>query len=182
MTETACSGKNIISGSGKNIILIGMPGAGKSTIGPLLAEKLGLSFEDTDIIIKKNDGRELKTIVEEDGFERFLDIQQKIIMSQELKDCVIATGGSVVKSIALMQHFKSIGRIVYLKLDVHTLELRLAPDRRLARASGQTYRQLFEEREPLYIKYAESIIDCTGKTPEEIVCEIAGSRSTKANG
>lgn len=172
MTEKVCLGKSILPDLSNNIILIGMPGAGKSTIGPLLANKLGLCFEDTDIIVKKNDGRELRDIVAEEGFETFLCIQQKVIISQKWNGCVIATGGSVVKSIALMQHLQELGRIVYLKLDIHTLEQRLAPDRRLARAGGQTYRQVFEEREPLYIKYAESIIDCTGKTPDEIVAEI----------
>ncbi|MDD4496282.1 MAG: shikimate kinase [Eubacteriales bacterium] len=156
----------------KSIILIGMPGAGKSTIGPLLAEKLGLSFADTDDIIKESDGRELRDIVAQDGFEGFLRLQQKILMSRELKGCVISTGGSVIKSEALMSYFSSIGRIVYLKTDVEILEQRLAPGRRLARANGQTIRQMFEEREPLYIKYAECIIDCTGKNPEEIASEI----------
>ena len=161
-------------GSDKIIILIGMPGAGKSTVGPLLAEKLGLSFVDTDAIIKKSIGRELRDIVAEDGFKEFLNIQQNVVMAEKFKDCVIATGGSVVKSSILMKHLKGIGRIVYLKLDVNILEQRLEPDRRLARADGQTFRQILEEREPLYMKYAESIIDCGEKTPEAIVCEIAG--------
>lgn len=172
MSSMGDSCYSIIPVSGKNIILIGMPGAGKSTIGPLLADKLNLSFKDTDVIVKESDGRELRDIVTEDGFETFLGIQQKAIMSHELKECVIATGGSVVKSADLMLHFKSIGKIVYLRQDIYTLEQRLAPDRKLARANGQTLRQLFEEREPLYIKYADSIIDCTDKTPEEIVAVI----------
>lgn len=173
MSDSSGLEKSSITCSGKSIILIGMPGAGKSTIGPLLAEKLGLPFKDTDAIIKQSVGRALRDIVAEDGFEVFLRIQQKVIMSQDMRDCVIATGGSVVKSTALMQHFRNIGRIFYLRLDIHTLEQRLAPDRKLARANGQTFRQLFEEREPLYIKYADRIVDCTGKTPEEIVAEFS---------
>jgi shikimate kinase len=157
------------------IILIGMPGAGKSTVGPLLAQKKGLSFEDTDAIVKQKDGRELKTIVAEDGFEAFLDIQQKVILSQELKNCVVATGGSVIKSDILMRFLQSIGMIIYLKVDFKVLEQRLAPERKLARAGGQCFRQVYEEREPLYIKYADSIIDCTGKIPDEIVEEITGT-------
>lgn len=160
--------------SRRSIILTGMPGAGKSTVGPLLARKLGLPFEDTDAIIKQKDGRELKAIVSEDGFEMFLDIQQRVILSQDLKECIVATGGSVIKSDVLMQYLKSIGTVIYLKYDFQVLEQRLAPDRRLARAGGQTFRQVFEEREPLYIKYADSIIDCTGKAPDEIVKEISG--------
>jgi shikimate kinase len=158
------------------IILIGMPGAGKSTVGPLLAQKKGLIFKDTDAIVKQMDGRDLKTIVAEDGFEAFLDIQQKVILSQELKNCVVATGGSVIKSDTLMQFLKRFGTIIYLKVDFKVLEQRLAPERKLARAGGQSFRQVFEEREPLYIKYADSIIDCTGKIPDEIVIEITGKR------
>ncbi len=156
------------------IILIGMPGAGKSTIGPLLARKTGLSFEDTDTIVRRKDGRELKAIVAEDGFETFLEIQQKVILTQNLKNCVVATGGSVVKSDVLMRGLKRLGAILYLQVDFEVLQERLAPDRKLARAGGQTFRQVFEERENLYIKYADSIISCTGKTPEDIVEEIAG--------
>lgn len=169
-TDSNCNN----SAEGKSIILIGMPGAGKSTVGPLLAQKLRFSFEDTDDIVKRNDGRELKTIVAEDGFEAFLDIQRKVIMSHELKSCILATGGSVIKSDALMKYLRNIGKIVYLKHDFTVLEKRLSPDRKLARARGQTFRQVFEDREPLYIKYADSIIDCTGKTPDEIAEEIFG--------
>jgi shikimate kinase len=158
------------------IILIGMPGAGKSTVGPLLAKRKGLSFKDTDAVVKQEDGRELKTIVAEDGFEAFLEIQQKVILSQDFKNCVVATGGSVVKSDALMQIFKGLGMIIYLKVDFEVLQQRLAPGRMLARAGGQTFRQVFEEREPLYINYADSIIECTEKTPDEIVEEITGIR------
>lgn len=160
--------------STRSIILIGMPGAGKSTVGPLLAQRLGFPFQDTDAIVRKEDGRELKAIVSEDGFEAFLDIQQSIIISKDLKGCIVATGGSVVKSEPLMLYLKGIGKVIYLKYDFEVLEQRLTPDRRLARAGGQTFRQVFDEREPLYIKYADSIIDCTGKTPDEIVNEISG--------
>lgn len=156
------------------IILIGMPGAGKSTVGPLLAKRKGLSFKDTDAVVKQQDGRELKAIVAEDGFEAFLEIQQKVILSQNLKDCVVATGGSVVKSDALMRILKSMGTVIYLKTDFELLQQRLEPGRKLARAGGQTFRQVFEEREPLYIKYADSIIECTDNTPDEIVEKIAG--------
>ncbi len=172
MNDATASGKNSYRGSDKNIILIGMPGAGKSTIGPLLAEKLGLSFKDTDSILKEIYGRELRDIVAEDGFEAFLRIQQEVIMSLKLENSVIATGGSVVKNVALMQHFGHIGTIVYLKVNIKTLEQRLAPGRKLARANGQSFGQLFEEREPMYIKYADRIIECADRTPEEIACEI----------
>lgn len=158
---------------GKSIILIGMPGAGKSTVGPLLAQKLGLTFVDTDDIIEKSDGRKLRDIVAQDGYAGFLDTQSKVLMSCKLDNSVVATGGSVVKSEALMKYLGSIGTIIYFKVDVFTLEKRLAPGRRLARAGGQTFRDLFEEREPLYSKFADSIIDCTGKNPEEIASAVS---------
>lgn len=164
----------MIEGNGydKSIILIGMPGAGKSTVGPCLASKLGLPFADTDELVKKSDGRSLKEIVAADGFQAFLDLQQKVIFKAKLNRCIIATGGGVVKSDQLMQYFKSIGTIIYLKQEFEVLEKRLAPGRKLARADGQTFRQLFEERQPLYLEYADRWIDCADKAPEEIVGEI----------
>jgi shikimate kinase len=158
--------------NGKNIILIGMPGAGKTTVGALLAKKLGRTFVDTDELIRKADGRELKDIVAEEGLERFLEIQNAAIMQSKFKDCVIATGGGVVKSDDLMQYLKMTGVIIYLRQEPDILEQRLAPGRRLARADGQTFRQLFEEREPLYVMYADRIVDCGEKTPEKIALEI----------
>lgn len=156
----------------ENIILTGMPGAGKSTVGPILAGKLGFSFIDTDVIIKEEDGRELRNIVAEDGFEAFLEIQREIILRRSFHRNVIATGGSVVTDGELMRFFKENGHIVYLEQDIGTLERRVAPDRRLARKSGQSFRQMFEQRRPLYIKYAESTVLCRGKNPEEIAAEI----------
>lgn len=156
----------------ENIILIGMPGAGKSTIGPLLAEKLGFDFADTDEIVKNADGRTLKDIVAEDGMEKFLEIQKTVIMSVAFERSVIATGGGVVKSAELMRHFKNIGKIIYLKQDLGILEQRLKPGRRLAREAGQAFSTLFIEREPLYAGYADHVIYCCKKTAERIVQEI----------
>lgn len=160
---------DILSG---NIILIGMPGSGKSTVGPFLAQKAGMDFVDTDSIIKAAAGRELRDIVREEGYERFLELQQQIISSQQFMNCVIATGGGVVKSSDLMQFLKKTGTTIFLDEDPDVLERRLAPERRLARAEGQTFRDTYEERRPLYLKYADLIIVCTGKTIEEIVREI----------
>lgn len=159
-----------------SIILIGMPGAGKSTIGSLLARKIGIPFKDTDDIIFENEGRELKNIVKEDGFETFLNIQQRLITKADLNDCVVATGGSVVLSENLMEHLKSIGTIVYLKVDFEALSMRLSADRRLARPEGHTFKQVFQQRDSLYKKYADVIIDCTGRTPIEIVADLSGMK------
>lgn len=159
-----------------SIILIGMPGAGKSTIGSLLARKMGIPFKDTDDIIFEKEGRALKNIVKDDGFEAFLNKQEKYINQADLNDCVVATGGSVVLSSSLMEHLKSIGTIVYLKVDFEVLEMRLSADRRLARPEGQTFKQVFEQRDSLYKKYADVVIDCTGRTPNEIVAELSNMK------
>jgi shikimate kinase len=155
-----------------NIILIGMPGSGKSTVGPLLAQRAGMDYVDTDDIIKAADGRELKDIVREEGYERFLELQQNIIESRRFIGCVIATGGGAVKSSDLMQYLKKTGTTVFLDEAPEVLVRRLAPDRRLARADGQSFRDVYEERRPLYLKYSDKIIVCTGKTTEDIVREI----------
>jgi shikimate kinase len=155
-----------------NIVLIGMPGAGKSTVGPILAGMAGLAFVDTDDLVKKQDGRELRDIVSQDGYERFLELQRKIITSCGIKENVVATGGGVVRDKELMGYLKDTGKVVYLRQTFETLEQRLAPGRKLVRSQGQTFKELFEERDPLYIKYADNIIDCGDKKPEEISREI----------
>ncbi|MGI6669911.1 MAG: shikimate kinase [Acetivibrionales bacterium] len=156
----------------ENIILIGMPGAGKSTVGPLLASELGFAFVDTDEIVRDADGRDLKDIVNEDGLEKFLEIQKKAIMSVEFRRSVVATGGGVVKSGELMRHFKDIGKVIFLKQDLEILEQRLMPGRRLARETGQDFSSLYKEREPLYTGYADYTVYCGAKTAQEIVREI----------
>lgn len=160
---------------GRNIVLIGMPGSGKSTVGPILAQKTGMNFVDTDQLIKISDGRDLGDIVKEDGYERFLELQQQIITSQAFRNHVIATGGSVVKSEGLMRYLRESGTVIFLDESPEVLESRFDPGRRLARVNGQTFRDVYAERRPLYIKYADCIIDCDGKTAEEIVQEIMGN-------
>lgn len=155
-----------------NIVLIGMPGTGKSTVGPILARMTGLAFVDTDDLVKRQDGRELKDIVAQDGYERFLELQRNIIISCGLRQNVVATGGGVIKDNELMKYLKDAGKVIYLRQSIETLEQRLAPGRKLVRSKGQTFRELFEERDPLYIDYADNIIDCGDKKPEEISREI----------
>lgn len=155
-----------------NLILIGMPGSGKSTVGPYLAKKTGKEYVDTDNIIKAAEGRELRDIVRDEGYERFLELQQSIIMSRRFSNCVISTGGGAVKSSGLMEYLKGTGKVIFLDEDPDVLERRLAPGRRLARAEGQTFRDVYQERRPLYLEYSDVIIRCTGKTVEDIVREI----------
>lgn len=155
-----------------NIILIGMPGAGKSTTGPALAEKLGMEFVDTDTLLKKSAGKELKDIVASEGYETFLKLQEELITSMEPESMVIATGGSVVCSEKAMLHMKKAGRVIYLKLDFEDIEKRLQPGRRLARSKDRSLEDIFNERCPLYEKYADLVVSCQGKDVDTIIKEI----------
>ncbi len=164
----------------KNIVLIGMPSSGKSTVGRPLAEFLKMKFIDTDRKIREVSGKPLRDIVQEDGLEAFLEIQEKTILGINSENSVISTGGSVVYSSRTMEYLAEGGMIVYLKNSLETLEGRITPERRLARSNGQTYAQLYDERTLLYEKYAHETIECDGKSVEEIVDEITGLWKKKA--
>jgi len=155
-----------------NIVLIGMPSSGKTTIGKLLAGGLGMGFVDTDEIIREKAGKPLRDIVNEDGLEAFLDIQQKAVTALDVRNHVIATGGSVVYGSASMEHLKKDGVVVFLKSELCDIEKRVAAGRRLARTGGQTVAELYNERMPLYQKYADITVNCSGKTEKEIADEI----------
>ena len=158
----------------KNIVLIGMPGAGKSTIGVILAKALLYAFTDTDLIIQSRYGMSLCQIIEEKGTDAFLQIENDVIASCEFFNCVIATGGSAVYGEEAMENLKENGTIVYLKLPVRELEKRLSNihTRGVAMNKGETIADLYEKRRPLYEKYADVTIDCSGLTAEECVEKI----------
>lgn len=155
-----------------NIVLIGMPGAGKSTVGPALADRLGMGFADTDTLLKERAGRELRDIVAEDGYEVFLKLQEELIISMKPEGMVIATGGSVVCSEPSMLHIKKDGRAIYLKQSLEEIEKRLSPERRLARSKDRSLEQVYRERSPLYEKYADAVIECDSKSVDAIVMGI----------
>ncbi|MBO5487077.1 MAG: shikimate kinase [Eubacterium sp.] len=158
----------------KNIVLIGMPGVGKSTIGVVLAKKMGFSFVDSDLLIQEREGRLLHEIIEEEGLERFRRIEEEVNASIQLKNAVIATGGSAVYGEKAMEHLKKIGVVIYLKLPYEELVNRLGDleERGVAMKENQTLKELMEERSPLYEKYADFTIDCHEKQIREIVEEI----------
>lgn len=160
----------------KNIVLIGMPGAGKSTIGVLLAKSLLCSFTDTDLIIQNTCKMSLCDIIEEKGTDGFLQVENDIICGCEFENSVIATGGSAVYGKEAMEKLKKNGIFVYLKLPLAEIEKRLADikTRGVAMKNGSTVAQLFEERAPLYESYADITLDCTGLTPEQCVDSIVG--------
>jgi len=152
-----------------NIILTGMPGAGKSTVGSALAAELGMGFIDTDQILTETEGKSPKEIVEKLGTEEFMKIQDRVVLSIQADNHVIATGGSVACSDTAMKHLMKNSIALYLKYDLSDLENRLAAGRKLARKDGQDLASLFAERSYHYEKNSDIIIDCSGKEINEIV-------------
>ena len=156
------------------ISLIGMPGAGKSTIGVILAKLGGLRFTDTDLDIQVHANATLQQIVDGEGYLRLREIEQEILLAIPLDHAVIATGGSVVYSEAAMTRLKAAGPVVYLVADLPTLQRRVAatPPRGIACAAGQGYPDIFAERTPLYRRYADITIDACGNSPDGVAEEI----------
>lgn len=157
-----------------SVTLIGMPGAGKSTVGVLLAKSLLKDFTDTDLIIQRETGKSLCEIIEEKGTESFLESENSIICSQSFENAVIATGGSAVYGKEAMEKLREISTVVYLSLPVHELEKRIKDihSRGVAMKNGVTLSELYEERRRLYEKYADITVECQGLTAEECVEEI----------
>lgn len=148
-----------------NIILIGMPGCGKSTVGVVLAKVMGLHFCDTDILIQQRAGKRLQQIIDEEGNDAFLAHERDALVSLEVTDTVVATGGSAIYSPAAMAHLKSIGIVVYLRVSEGEIERRLSDfaARGVAIKDGQTVRDLYNERIPLYEKYADITVTAEGE-------------------
>lgn len=156
----------------RSVILIGMPGAGKSTVGVLLAKHLGLEFVDTDLLIQAREGRTLQELVSTGGPERLARIEEQVVLSLIGERHVIATGGSVVYSASAMRHLQGMGWVIYLEASLETLRPRLRDwDRRgIVRRPDQSLEALFEERLPLYRRYADLTVCVDGRSHEEI-CE-----------
>ncbi|MGN0369043.1 MAG: shikimate kinase [Butyrivibrio sp.] len=157
-----------------NLILIGMPGVGKSSLGVVLAKVLGYHFVDSDLVIQAQEKRLLREIIETQGNEAFLEIENRINAGINAEKTVIATGGSVIYGKEAMAHFKEIGKILYLRASYDTINSRLSnlTGRGVAINKNQTLRDLYNERIPLYEKYADLTVDVDGLTIEEIVCII----------
>ena len=159
----------------RNIVVIGMPGAGKSTIGVLLAKSLLMDFVDTDLIIQKKCSSSLCDIINSQGIDEFLKIENDAICGEEFENCVIATGGSAVYGKEAMKKLKEQGIAIYLKLTPEELVERIKDihTRGIAMKEGTTIAELYEERAALYEEYADITVDCNGKTPEQCVDAIA---------
>lgn len=141
----------------KNLILIGMPGAGKSTLGVILAKTLGMDFLDTDLVVCRRADATLQTILNEKGQEYFLDFEEQVTLTLMPEMTVVATGGSVPLREKAMKHLKTLGKVIYLQVPYEELESRLSNirTRGIAFGPGQTLRSLYEERCPIYEKWAD---------------------------
>lgn len=168
----------------QNIVLVGMPGAGKSTVGVVLAKKLGYRFVDSDLVIQDTYGKLLHELIEEHGVEGFWKIENDVNASLNLNRSVIATGGSAVYGAEAMEHLRGIGTIVYLQLPYEEIEGRLGDlsARGVTLREGQNLADLYAERIPLYEKYAHITIDCTDKMLRQVVeCIVQALRKVESD-
>lgn len=158
----------------KNIILTGMPGAGKSTIGVLLAKTLGMGFFDTDILIQEQCGMLLQDIIDSKGIDKFLNLEEKLIMNMNSEEAVIATGGSVVYSEKAMDTLKNNGYVFYLEVTLDEIKKRVSniKTRGIVSGKGKSLSDIYNERIPLYKKYADVTINCTDKNVEQVIDSI----------
>ncbi len=161
-----------------NIVLIGMPGVGKSTVGVVLAKVLGYQFIDADLVIQEEEGKLLHQIIAEVGTEGFIEVENRVNASIQAEHAIIATGGSVVYGKEAMEHLKEIGTVVYLKLPFEVLNRRLKDikGRGVVLKDGQTLKDLYEERVPLYEKYADVTINEFGLNVEQTIDRIIDMR------
>lgn len=158
---------------GQNVTLIGMPGVGKSTVGVLLAKAAQLAFADTDLELQSRAGRSLQRIIDEDGLDAFLRLEEACLLELNVRDAVIATGGSAIYSTPAMRRLKSGGPVVWLDLPIEDIERRISnlAVRGVVMPAGWTLRRLHAEREPMYRAWADVVIACGGRTQDQIVAE-----------
>lgn len=161
----------------KNIVLIGMPGSGKSTVGVVLAKILGYGFIDSDLLIQEQEGRILSTIISEEGIDGFIEIENRVNSGIDVTEKVIATGGSAVYGEEAMKHLQSIGTVVYLKWSLEEIAERLGDltERGVVLKEGQDLKALYEERCPLYEKYAHVTVECEEMSIEGLARKIIAS-------
>jgi len=152
-----------------------MPGAGKSTLGVVLAKAMGFDFVDTDLIIQSEQNEKLYRIIEKKGIEEFIRIENETVSSLKAENSVIATGGSVIFGKEAMKNLKNLGTVIYLQVNVKEIEKRLSniKTRGIVMKSGETVKKIYDERTPLYKKYADITVNCDGmdleKTVEKII-------------
>jgi shikimate kinase len=162
----------MVDRNGRNLIFIGMPGSGKSTIGVLVAKRLGMGFIDTDLLIQEQAGRTLQEIVDQDGYVALRQIEEQVLLALDVHNQVISTGGSAVYSDDAMQHLKRNGTVVFLDISLETVIHRIGDYslRGISRRPDQSLAELFEERFALYTRYADLTIKGEGFNQDQL-CE-----------
>jgi len=157
-----------------NIILIGMPGAGKSTIGVILAKRIGFHFIDTDLLIQSQEKRRLQQLIDTQGLNNFRQIEEQILLDLHVEQTIIATGGSVVYAEKGLEKLATSGYLIYLQLELSTLQRRIADmgQRGLVMNKGQTFEQLHLERTPLYEEFSDLTITCKEMNAEQVAAMI----------
>ena len=158
----------------KNIVLIGMPGSGKSTVGVLLAKAAALAFVDTDLLIQSHTGESLQSIVDKEGYEALRRVEEEVLCSLDVTGHVVATGGSAVYSERAMQHLKRNSVIVFLDISMANVRQRIGDFslRGISKRPGQTLDELFAERYKLYARYADHVVCGDNKTQQQVCDEI----------
>ena len=158
----------------KNVILVGMPSCGKSTIGVVLAKTMNKGFVDTDLLIQQKEGKTLQDIINEHGNEYFHQVEEQVLLDTDVRNFVVATGGSAIYFDDAMEHFKENGKIVYIKVSLETILERLnnIKTRGVTLGKGQTIEDLYRQRIPLYEKHADIVIEAEHLTIEEVVEKI----------
>lgn len=158
-----------------NVILIGMPGSGKSTCGVVAAKLMLKNFFDTDLLIQNIEGASLQDIIDNRGNDYFQEAEEKAILSLDIQGTVIATGGSVVYSQKAMEHLKSLGKIIFLNIDYEHMLSRISnlSTRGVLIKNGETLKDMFDERLPLYEKWADDVINCNDNTVQQTAEAIA---------
>jgi shikimate kinase len=157
-----------------NIVLIGMPASGKSTLGVQLAKWLSMGFIDTDLLVQARAGESMQSFQDGNGMESYQQLECDTVKSVICENCVIATGGSAVYCDAAMTHLQGIAKIIFLDLPVAEVEQRIGSiaERGVVIRPGMTMEDLHHERHPLYMKYADEVVVCSGKSPDELLAEI----------
>lgn len=158
----------------KNIVLIGMPASGKSTVGVILAKTLGVGFIDTDLVIQQREGRLLQDIIDSDGLDKFLEVEENAILSLDCENCVISTGGSAVFGERAMEKLKKDSVTVFIDVSPDALKKRLSniKTRGIAAKSGESVENILKQRLPLYKKYADFTISTENENVESSVEKI----------
>ncbi len=164
-----------------NIVLVGMPGAGKSTIGVVLAKELAYDFVDTDISIQHKTGETLQETMDRDGYLKLRQIEEEVLLELDLKKTIISTGGSAVYGDSGMTHLKKSSIIVFIRTELDELKRRVTnyENRGIARRADQSFKELFDERELLYNKYSDIVVESLPGNQDEMVLDIVNSLESK---